>query len=249
MSNLLLFLRSTLFNIAFYGITAVMCVACLPALFLSRAQAMKLVHFYCGVVYWLERHIAGLDFEIRGREYLPASGPYVIAAKHQSPYETFKLHLLFGDPAIVLKRELLKIPLWGRFLAKIDPIAIDRKRGRTAITQIIDGARHVQGQGRPIVIFPQGTRVLPSQTVEEKPYKTGIARIYEETGMPVIPMALNSGMFWPRHSWIKKPGTVVFEFLPPVPQKLGIYEVMKDLQGRLEPASEALAREAGLPRQ
>ncbi len=238
----MIFLRSTLFNLAFYGTTALACVMCLPALLLPKKQAMFVVYGFVHTVHIFEKYILGLHYEVRGLENLPKTGPYIIASKHQSPYETLKLNILFNDPAIVLKQELLKIPLWGRFLAKIDPIAIDRSQGKKAMEQIMDGAKHIKEQGRPIVIFPQGTRVHPEQTTDEKPYKIGVARIQEATGLPIIPLALNSGLFWPRKSWIKKPGTVVFEFLKPIePGKLGVYEVMKELETRLETASHALA--------
>lgn len=244
MTPLMIFLRSTLFNIAFFGVTALMCVACLPGLLLPRRQALMIVTLFVRSVYFFEKNIAGINYEIRGREHLPAAGPYIVAAKHQSAYETMKLHVLFRDPAVILKKELLKIPLWGWFLAKSDPIAIDRSQGREAIAQIIDGARRVGAEGRPIIIFPQGTRVRIDQTTADKPYKIGVARLREATNLPVIPMALNAGYFWPKHRWIKKPGTVIFEFLPPVPAGLSVQETIKDIENRLEYASAALLAEA-----
>lgn len=205
---------------------------------------MKLIHWYLRRVEWLERNIMGITCEIRGKDNLPSSGSYIVAAKHQSPYETLKLHFLFEDPAIVLKKELLAIPLWGKFLSKIDPIAIDRSAGKEAMTQIIEGAKRIQAQGRVIVIFPQGTRVYPEQTPKEKPYKMGAARIQEATGLPVVPMALNSGFFWPRSGWLKRPGKIVFEFLPPIKSGKKPAEVTKELEQSLESASENLIREA-----
>ena len=240
----MLFIRSTLFNILFYGTTAIACVLCLPGLLLPKKQAMWIVKFFVYSVYFFEKYILGLDYEVRGIENLPRQDSYIVAAKHQSPYETLKLNILFNDPAIVLKRELLMIPLWGWFLAKVDPIAINRSKARQSLNQITEGALRVKSQGRPIVIFPQGTRVLPEQTAREKPYKIGVARAAVATSLPIIPMALNSGIFWPRKSWIKKPGKVIFEFLPPVPSGLGIYEIMKDLEIRLEEHSNRLAAEA-----
>lgn len=240
----MIFLRSTLFNILFYGTTAIACVLCLPGLLLPKKQAMWIVKFFVHTVYFLEKHVIGLDYEVRGAENLPTGGSFIVAAKHQSPYETMKLNILFDDPAIVLKKELLMIPLWGWFLAKIDPIAINRSKFRQSLNQITEGTLHVKGQGRPIVIFPQGTRVLLDQTTKDKPYKIGVARAAEAAGLPVIPLALNSGVFWPRKSWVKKPGKVIFEFLPPVPDGLGVYEIMKDLEKRIEEHSRRLAAEA-----
>lgn len=238
----MIFLRATIFNLimVLFNITA--CIACLPFLFASRGTVLGLAHFYLRCIYWLERHVLGLDYVVRGREYLPENGPFIIAAKHQSQYETFKLHALFGDPAIILKRELIKIPLWGRFLAKIEPIAIDRKSAH-AMRQIINGAKRVRDQGRPLVIFPQGTRVGAHQNSAEKPYKPGIAMIAEATGLPVIPMALNTGLFWPKGGWVKKPGTVVFEFLPPIPYQGDRAAFMATLEQALENASDTLRHE------
>lgn len=244
MRHAVFFIRSTLFNIAFYGTTALACVLCLPGLLLPKRQAMWIVKLFVHSVWFFERRILGLDFEVRGREHIPSTGSFIIAAKHQSPYETMKMHILFDDPAIVLKKELLKIPLWGWFLAKSDPVAIDRSRARESLGQMGEGGLRAKAQGRPIVIFPQGTRVHTWQTPQDKPYKAGVAKLRDATGLPVIPLALDSGFFWPRSSWIKKPGRVVFEFLPPVPENLGVYEVVKDLQERLEKRSNLLVQEA-----
>lgn len=241
---MLTFIRSTLFNFAFYGITAIACVLCIPCLLLPKKQALYLAYSFVHSVYFLEKYILGLDFEVEGLENLPREGAYLVAAKHQSAYETMKLHILFKDPAIVLKKELLSIPLWGQFLAKTEPIAIDRSKGINALTQIIAGAKQVKEQGRPIIIFPQGTRVYTWQTPEDKSYKIGIARIYEETDMPIIPLALNSGMFWSRKSWIKRGGKVTFKFLKPIEPGKGIYEVMKELETQLETHSNRLCEEA-----
>ncbi|MBI4031295.1 MAG: 1-acyl-sn-glycerol-3-phosphate acyltransferase [Proteobacteria bacterium] len=239
-----LFIRSALFNIAFYGTTALVCILCLPGLLLPKRQAMWIVKLFVHSVWFFERFILGLNFEIRGRENLPAAGSFIVAAKHQSPYETMKMHILFDDPAIVLKKELLKIPLWGWFLAKSEPVAINRSRAHESLGQIGEEGLRAKAQGRPIIIFPQGTRVHTWQTAQEKPYKAGVAKLRDVTGLPVIPMALNSGVFWPRSSWIKKPGRVVFEFLAPVQENLGIYEVVKDIQARLEHHSDLLVQEA-----
>ena len=240
----MLFWRSTLFNILFYGTTAVTCLLCLPGLFMPKRQAMWVIKFFVHSVHFLEKHILNLDYEVRGADNIPASGSFIVAAKHESPYETMKLCILFDEPAIVLKKELLWIPIWGWFLAKTDPIAINRSKLRRSLNQITEGARRIKEQGRPIVIFPQGTRVLLSQTPKEKPYKIGVARAAEAAGLPVIPLALNTGVFWPRKSWIKKPGKVIFEFLLPVPPNLGVYEIMKDLEMRIEEHSRRLADEA-----
>jgi 1-acyl-sn-glycerol-3-phosphate acyltransferase len=240
----MLFIKSTIFNIIFYMATAVACILCLPGLLLPKEKAMYIVSCFVNSIYFLEKHILGLDFEVKGSENLPKDGAFLVAAKHQSPYETFKLHIIFNDPAIILKRELLKIPLWGKFLAKTEPIAIDRSQGKKSMLQIVDGAKKIKEQGRPIVIFPQGTRVYTWQTTKDKPYKSGVARIHAETEMPIIPMALNTGSFWPRTSWIKHGGKITFEFLEPVKEKNDIQLIMKDLETRLEARSNELCKQA-----
>lgn len=244
MKDFILILRSTTFNFAFYGLTALACIALLPGLLLPRKKAMGIVRLFVGGVYFLERNILLLDYEVRGREHLPRQGSFIVAAKHQSPYETMKLNVLFDDPAIVLKRELLRIPLWGRYLAISDPIAIDRSKGKESMKQLMEGANRVKEQGRPVIIFPQGTRVWPWQTPGDKPYKPGAVRMGAEAGLPVIPMALNSGMFWPRRSWLKRPGKVVFEFLPPAPEGSDTHAAMRYIQDAVERHSLALADEA-----
>lgn len=235
-------IRSILFDILFYTLNIAACIVCIPGLLLSNEKALAwIVRPYVRSIYVLEKYIMGLDFELRGLEHIPRKGAYIIAAKHQSAYETFKLHLLFDNPAIVLKKELLRVPVWGKFLAKVDPIAIDRKKGKDAMSQILEGAKHIQEQHRPLVIFPQGTRVRIDQTPQDKPYKIGVARIAEATGMKIIPLALNSGYFWPKKKFLKKSGKIVFEFLPPIdPKDYGIYEIIKTLETQLEEHSTAL---------
>ena len=238
-------LRSTIFNLAFYFVTLIACIICLPTLFMPRAAFMAVVHGWVWCVHVLERVIMNLHFEIRGLEHLPADGQsYIVAAKHQSPYETFKLHTLFGDPAIILKQELLKIPLWGAYLKKSDVIAIDRTTPELAISSIQEGARRMKQQGRPIIIFPQGTRVRVDETVQHKPYKVGVARLQEATDLPILPMALNTGYFWPRSGWLRKPGRVVFEFLPPVMPGMDRSALLGKLERDVEAKSKELLDEA-----
>lgn len=237
-------LRSTLFNLAFFSITAFLCFAYIPLLLLPRRWFVAAVKFWIQVITALEYGILGLSYEIRGREFLPQAGSYLIAAKHQSSYETFKLRLLFDDPAIVLKKELLRIPLWGAYLKKSDVIAIDRSTPEHALKSLEEGALRMKEQGRPIVIFPQGTRVLPEETSGHKPYKAGIARVQEATDLPIIPMALNSGLFWPRSGWLKSPGRVVFQFLEPIAPGQNRKEMMTKLEKSLEESSNALMNEA-----
>lgn len=205
---------------------------------------MVVIRTWARGVVWLERIILGLRYEVRGAEHLPSTGGYIIAAKHQSTYETFKLHVLFNDPAIILKKSLLSVPLWGWYLKKSGVIAIDRSTPEKAILSVKEGAERVAAEGRPLIIFPQGTRVNVGVTSKEKSYKAGIYRIHESTELSVIPMAVNSGVFWPKGSVLKKRGTVVFEFLPPLANGLERKEFMVALEAQLETASDKLAIEA-----
>ncbi len=236
--------RSTLFNLSFYLVTALACIAMLPTLILPRSSFMWVVHMWVSLVYLCEKYILGLTYEIRGQEHLPTYGSYIVAAKHQSPYETMKLHMLFGDPAIILKKELLKIPLWGWYLKKSDVIAIDRSSPEEARKSMSEGAKHMMEDLRPIVIFPQGTRVPPGTPLSDMPYKSGLVKIQEDTGLPIIPLAMNSGMFWLKGKWNKSPGKVIFEFLPPIEPGLSKDKIMRSLETQIEKTSDALAAEA-----
>lgn len=238
------FIRSLIFNALFYGLTAVTCITLVPALILPRKVTLYGVHFYLYLSSLAEKYVLGLTFEVRGREYLPASGSYLVAAKHQSAYETLKMFHLFGDPAIILKKELMRIPLWGWHAWKLDFIAIDRKDREGAMASIIKGAQHIKEQGRPIVIFPQGTRTHVHETPADKPYKGGIAKMYTATNLPIIPLAMNSGLFWPRNSFKKYPGKVIFEFLPPIEPGLPEKKVMQAIEERTEQTSIRLMHEA-----
>jgi 1-acyl-sn-glycerol-3-phosphate acyltransferase len=241
--------RSIIFDLLFYTSTLGACVVLLPTLILPRPAFMWVVHLWLWMTYGLEKNILGLDYDIRGLENLPQQGSYIVAAKHQSSYETMKLHALFGDPAIILKRELLWIPLWGWYLKKSDVIAIDRSSPEAARQSMAQGAARVQAQGRPIIIFPQGTRVHTTSTTAEKPYKSGLCRIQDATGLPIIPMALNSGMFWPRSGFLKSPGRVVFKFLEPIPPGYNKETIMQMLETKIEEETRQLMDEALLKNQ
>ncbi|MDX2027605.1 MAG: lysophospholipid acyltransferase family protein [Alphaproteobacteria bacterium] len=233
-----LWLRSLAFNVALYGLTAVMCFLMIWVLPLPRQQILRVVHLWLKQVAWVEKHIGGLTYRIIGREYVP-KGACIIASKHQSAWETFKLHILFYDPAIVLKKELLNIPIWGWYLRRAGMIPIDRAGRARALSAMMQAAHATVRAQRKIVIFPQGTRVAPGA---EKSYKSGIAALYQELNVPIVPMALNSGVFWPKNSFLKKPGIITIEFLPPIPPGLERSTMMERLRSGLEAASDRLAQ-------
>ncbi len=240
----MIFLRSLAFNIAFHVWTAVACIGLLWMLLLPRRAMIRVVTWYFGTIAWLERTLVGIHYEVRGREHVPASGSFLLAAKHQSAWETLKLHFLVNDPAIILKRELLWIPIWGWYAAKARMIAVDRGARGRAVASLLRNAKPVRDEGRPIVIFPQGTRVAVGAY---RPYRIGVGVLYENLNIPIVPMALNAGLYWARHSFIKRPGTIVVEFLPPIQPGLGRAKAMQVLEEQLEAASDRLVVAAGGP--
>ena len=240
----MLFLRSTIFNIVFYGFTALCCFALLPAMALPRKTYMSVLSFYFRSLSWLERKIINLDYEVRGWENVPKDGPFIVAAKHQSTYETMKMPLLFRDFSVILKRELMWIPVWGWLAAKAGMIPVIRGSREKALSSIVEGGEKIKKAGRPIIIFPQGTRVHITHTPHDKPYKQGVAHLAKALDLPIIPMALNSGYFWPRKHWIQNPGTVIFEFGKPIEPKGTKKELLKKIEIELETRSDTLVQEA-----
>ncbi len=240
----MIFLRSLIFNIIFYTMTLLAAFVFLPLIPFPRRVLIGAIIRYERMALWVQEHVLGLKLQIVGRENLPASGPYIVAMKHQSAYETLCLHALFKDTAIILKRELTWIPIWGWIVASSGNVAIDRGKGRTALDSILRGAKKVFEEGRILTIYPQGTRVDIHDTPKEKPYKVGVGRIYEDNQVPVIPIAINAGVFWPKRAFIKHPGTVTYQVLPAIPPGLPLPEFMQTLEQTLEHHSNALVKSA-----
>ena len=228
--------RGLAFTVVFFAWTAIAGTIGLPFLITPRAVTMRFGRFWARTVLVLLRIIVGLDHEIRGLDRIPRGG-CIIAMKHQSAWDTLILPVVLGDPAIVLKRELLLLPFYGWYAARAGSIAIDRKAGARALRRMIAAARPVADEGRPIVIFPEGTRVAPSARL---PYQPGVAALYQALALPLVPAAVNSGLFWGRRSFIKRPGTIVLEFLDPIPPGWPRREVMAELERRIETATAAL---------
>ena len=230
-------LRSKLFLFSFYAWTGLLCLLALPATyFVSHKQMTALVHFWARQLAWLERHVAGINYIVKGRENIPNT-PCIIAAKHQSMWETCKLYLIIGDPSVVLKEEITRVPIVKRYATATGMIPIDRGGRVKTLTLMMAAARKAVAAGRHIVIFPQGTRLQPG---EKKPYKSGVAALYKEMQIPIVPMALNSGLCWPKKGNVK-PGLITVEFLPPIPPGLSRQEMMERLAQTLDSASDRLA--------
>jgi 1-acyl-sn-glycerol-3-phosphate acyltransferase len=233
-------LRSILFALLFYVTTALFVVLGSPLLFAPRSWAMAALKVHARTELWLLKHVVGLDYEVRGLDKLP-DGPCLIACKHQSAWETFALIPMFRDPALLMKRELFWIPFHGWFSYKFGMIPVDRDKGPTALRRMLRAAKERIEAGREIILFPEGTRRAPGAPPA---YKTGIVLIYSALGVPCVPVALNSGFFWPRRSWLRKPGKIVVEILEPLPPGLPKAEFMNRLEDDIETASARLLAEA-----
>jgi 1-acyl-sn-glycerol-3-phosphate acyltransferase len=232
--------RSLLFNVLFYVTTTLFVVLGSPLLLAPRRWAMAALALHARFELWLLRLIVGTKLEVRGLDKLP-DDPCLVASKHQSAWETFALIPLFRDPALLMKRELFWIPFHGWFSRKFEMIQVDRDRGPTALRRMLREAKKRIAAGREIIIFPEGTRRPPGAPPD---YKTGVVLLYAALGVPCVPVALNSGLFWPRRSLIRRPGTIVVEFLDPIPPGLGKAEFLHRLEATIEGASNRLLAEA-----
>jgi 1-acyl-sn-glycerol-3-phosphate acyltransferase len=235
----MLALRSFLFNVAFYVNIVVWMIGAAPALLGPRPLLMKVVKAWCRSSLWLMRVIVGTNVEIRGREHVPPGG-LLVAAKHQSFLETFTLVTLFEEPTFILKRELMWIPLFGWYCARTGMVAIDRKKGSAVLAEMNAKAREAVRSGRQILIFPEGTRRPPGAP---RAYKYGVAHLYENLDVPCLPVGLNSGLYWPRRSFMRRPGTIRIELLEPIPPGLPRDVFFHEVQARIEDSSNRLLAE------
>ena len=232
--------RSALFAAVFYLWSSLLSPPYLPLMLLPRRFFWRCCLSWCRSCISIIKWVAGIDYQVRGMENLP-DGPVILASKHQSAWDTLIYNTLVLDCAYVVKRELLWFPFFGWFLWRVGMIGVDREGGASALKNLVADARDRLAAGRSIVVFPQGTRTPPG---EDRPYLAGIAALYGKCDVPVVPIALNSGVYWPRREFLKYPGTIVVEFLPPIEPGLDRKEFMKTLRERIEPASDKLCREA-----
>jgi 1-acyl-sn-glycerol-3-phosphate acyltransferase len=229
-------IRSLVFAAAFYGVTLVMAAVYLPLMLLPRPAFAALARGWVRLMLVLVRGILGIRYELRGTENIPA-GAAIFASKHQSAFDVLVYNVIVPDCAYILKRELLRIPLWGWYVWRVGMVGIDRSAGAKALKQMVTDARALLDRGRSIVIFPQGTRTAPG---ESKPYLPGAAALYLGAGYPVVPVALNSGSVWPRRTFVKKPGRITIEFLPPIAPGLDRRAFLAQLEAQIEPATRQL---------
>lgn len=235
-------IRSIAFNTLFYLNLAVLLVVAMMTMPLPRRGVMEVAKLWARTSFWLLRVVAGIDIEWRGLEKIP-KGALIVAAKHQSIWETFGLVPLFDDPTFIIKRELMWIPVFGWCTWKGGMIPVDRGAGAQAITSMTEGAKVAITQERQIIIFPEGTRRAAGA---EPRYKVGVAHIYAATAASCLPIALNSGLFWPRRSFRQFPGTIVVEILDPIPPGLDYATFRTRLQGDIESATARLIAEGRL---
>jgi 1-acyl-sn-glycerol-3-phosphate acyltransferase len=233
-------LRSLVFNALFYLVLAVYLVLAIPTLLMPRRAIIALARHWARANLELLRRICGITVDWRGLEKIPP-GAILVAAKHQSAWETFALLTLFDDPTFILKRELLWIPFYGWYARHAGMIPVERGGGKPALIAMAARARAALGNGRQIVVFPEGTRRPPGA---EPRYKYGIAHLYGECGTPCVPIALNSGLFWPRRRFLRYPGTIAVQILDPIAPGLAVEEFFPRLQRELEAATARLIAEA-----
>jgi 1-acyl-sn-glycerol-3-phosphate acyltransferase len=231
-------LRSLLFNLVFNLWTAGVLILGLPVLLLSYPATYWFGRQWVRGALWLLKHLVGLDHRVVGLDHA-RRGPAIYAVKHQSAWDTLIFALYLHDPAYVLKRQLLYVPLFGLYLLRAGMIPVDRRGRATALKRMLAAAKRRRNQRRDILIFPEGTRVAPGA---HRPYQPGVAALYGQLDLPVVPVALNSGLFWRRRSFSKKPGTITLEFLPAIPPGMARKPFMAELEKRLEGASRRLAK-------
>ncbi len=236
-------LRFLAYRVLFLCWNLGLAVSCLWVLALPRSFMFRFTRFYLGGITVLMKYVAGTDYRVIGRENLPAT-PCIIAAKHLSPWETMVLPLLGRLPAIVLKQELMRIPLWGWYAWKYGNVPVDRGAGSRAMVKMMKDARAVVAAGRDVLIFPQGTRL---ELGEWKPYKIGTAAMYAALNVPVVPVAIDSGLFWSRKGKLLRTGTITVEFLPPIPPGLPRETMMAQLQAAVEGSTNRLVVAGGGP--
>jgi 1-acyl-sn-glycerol-3-phosphate acyltransferase len=240
---LVVIVRSLMYAAVFYTTTALFLLLGSWLLLAPRSWAMAGLALHGRTSVALLRLICGTGLEVRGREHVP-EGACLIVSKHQSAWDTFALISLFRDPAVVLKDELKWIPFYGWFCVKFEHILVKRDKASVALKTLIRDGRDRTAQGRQILIFPEGTRTAPGAPPD---YKPGYVALYEALGVPAIPLALNSGLYWPRRSPWRYPGVIIVEFLPPLAPGLSRAEFRRQIEGGLEAACSRLIEEATVP--
>ena len=235
----MIFIRSLLFNIAAFTWTFLLLVLYIPILLLPRASMLAAIRFWIAGIFVLQRVLLRLDFEFRGTENLP-DGPCIIAAAHQSAWDTIAFYAVVDDPAFVLKQELYRIPMFGPYARRLNMIAIDRTGGAGEARRMIRDVADRLSAMRKVIIFPGGTRSAPEDIVS---LKSGITALYRRSNVPVVPVSLNSGYFWGRRSFRKRPGHIVAQFHEPLLPGLDGADFDRLLSARIHEGNRLLLHE------
>jgi 1-acyl-sn-glycerol-3-phosphate acyltransferase len=228
--------RSLIFVALFYLWSALVAIVCTPLLILPHGLTLAMFDRWSRGVLWLLRITCGVKVEVRGREHMP-KGPALIAPKHHCMLDVFAQFSVLPSSCFVMKKELMWIPWFGWYARKVRTIVVDREGSTAALKQMVKEAKDRFAEGRQVCIFPEGTRGEPGVPGD---YKPGVAALYRELDVPTCPVATNSGVHWPAHGFVRKPGTIVFEYLEPIPPGLKRAEYMRLLKERIETASEKL---------
>lgn len=238
----MLYIRSLAFNLAFYVSLIVQMIVWTPYYFLSsRRRAWLVPKFWSRSSMWLYKVIAGTDSQITGTENLP-EGSFILAPKHQSFWDAIAFFPYLKDPLYILKRELTWIPFFGWYIMKMRMIPVNRGSRSKALKAVIAATNaELSRNPRQLIIYPEGTRRAPG---DEPAYKYGIVELYSQLGVPVVPVAHVAGLYWPRRKFLRYPGTIKAQLLPPIPPGLEREEFMRRLIGETEAACDALLVEA-----
>jgi len=231
----LILLRSILFTAVFYVCSAVAAVVMLPLLLAPRTWMIAAFRGWAKSVIWALEVFCGVKLEIRGREHAPV-GPALLAPKHQCLFDTIVPLALLPDCCQVMKKELIAIPFYGWYAMKSGMIVVDREGAAKTMRKLLADGRQRLAEGRQLLIFPEGHRMAPGAAPD---YKPGVAALYG-LGVACVPVATNSGTHWPAHGFRRYPGTIVVEFLEPIAPGLKRPVFMRELEARIEAASNAL---------
>jgi 1-acyl-sn-glycerol-3-phosphate acyltransferase len=232
----MLAVRSLIFSILFYGLFACSAVAAAVISVVAPKSLPRFASFWSRTWLRMYRVICGVTYEVTGRENLPTGG-CLLAIKHQSVWDTCALFAVFDRPVFVLKSELMLIPFFGWALARLGCIPVKRGTGKSALDNMVRGTRTALEQGKQVVVFPEGTRTRVGDAAS---YKTGISHLYKDLGVACVPVALNSGMLWPRHSFLRPPGRVRMQILAAIPPGMGRKQMFDVMVERIEVASQRL---------
>lgn len=239
----MLLIRSALFNLFFFAWAGISAIIFAPFFILSPKASLTAARPWANGALWLAKMFCGITHEVRGQEHMMQGTPVIYASKHQSAWDTAIFLSLIHHPAYVLKRELLAMPLWGWYLWRMQMIAIDRSAGAGSVKHMIKQSKERLAENRSIVIYPEGTRTKPGATPH---YHPGVTALYSFLKVPVVPVALNSGYFWGKNAFIKRPGKIIIEFLPPIAPGMDKDSFATTLQTTIETASQRLLKEAKL---